>query len=346
MGTWIPAGHPSAAFLSLTTPPLLLKMSSGAAYLHAGNGYTTSYGAYAPQQYPYPTQQYYPAADQNAYYAQQDGVGRASNSRVPSQPMVQSNDHASGNHRGHASQIPIVTPKPDPDSPPPLRAANIMRSFVVHGNNVHDFKYTGARFIVQLPPCIDPNWRLEVYTRLPPETWTVPNWQERFHGLTMPEKVKDFRKLLKMVRKDVYDAYTPLSALGVDADTINVHRGILPFEGFDHDSWDTITNCLHSPDGIRPTLGLLLAKMIDIQYEWHEKLINEATTVWHTRRDDPIWGRWAENPRLNWLAIRSIRRTLPDMQGHVYYFPELQLMPMTVDPTPRSTMVVVKAEPQ
>ncbi|KAI9070361.1 hypothetical protein FKP32DRAFT_1586236 [Trametes sanguinea] len=47
-------------------------------------------------------------------------------------------------------------------------------------------------------------------------------------------------------------------------------------------------------------------------------------------RDNEIWGRWAENPRPDCLSIRSIRRTLPDANGVVYYFPELELMPMVL----------------
>ncbi|KAI9070363.1 hypothetical protein FKP32DRAFT_1599350 [Trametes sanguinea] len=336
-------------------------MSQGTAYTYPTTGYTAAYDAYAPQQYSYPAQQYsYPAqqysysaqqysyptqqypyaaqqytnADQYAYYAQQYGVGGSclpNTSQAPSQPMGRSNGHVSGAHS--SAGVPIVEPKPVRthasvlNAQPELRAANVMRSFEVEGDKVHFYEYTGKKVRVPLPAGVDPKWSWEVYSLLPPNSGKPLV----FHGLELPEEVEDLEDLIEMINRKVMNAHMPLSALNVHANDIYVHRGLLPFEGFDFESCDMMTNCLHSPDGVEPTVGLLLSKMIYSQYVWHENLTSKENTVWFVHGDNKVWGRWAENPRLDCLFIRSIRRTLPDANGVVYYFPELQLMPMALN---------------
>ncbi|KAI9070360.1 hypothetical protein FKP32DRAFT_3945 [Trametes sanguinea] len=195
-------------------------MSHGTAYTYPATGYAPQQYSYPSQQSSYPAQQYPHTAQQYqyAYYDQQYATGGSypPSASHPSQPMGQSNGYASGAHASAKAPIPNAQPK--------LRAADVMRSVKVEGNKVHHYVYTNEKIRVPLPAGVDPNWLLEVYSIPEPS-----GRQAVVHGLTLPRRVKDFEKALKNINRSVLHAYTPLSALGVHADNIYVHRGIVSF---------------------------------------------------------------------------------------------------------------------
>ncbi|KAI8972424.1 hypothetical protein BD414DRAFT_510406 [Trametes punicea] len=197
-----------------------------------------------------------------------------------------------------------------------MAGKDAMHSFASNDDgSVRHVLYTGEKLAVPLPANTDYGFYWPIYSC---GTYTGP-------GLPLPEEVESEDAMLETVHNTVCCATQEWTVNDIPPGGLHIQRGLLPNEMIDKRCRDTIYRMFCELGRI--SVGELLTKMIMKQAKWHKKLTKTPRIEWVVNQN-VIWQRWASNPRLDWLWIVAIRRTLPDAEGRVYYFPELELHPM------------------
>ncbi|CDO74343.1 hypothetical protein BN946_scf184850.g15 [Trametes cinnabarina] len=322
-------------------------MSSSVTYSYAPNGYAyaaNGYGASTLQQQTHTArQQTYNTSQQQADASQQQYTARTQRYAPYPSSALRNGVASVTDHR--RTDSPLLGPKPQVlgshmrvllARPELIAAKRVKDHELWKDNTARYYVFDETSLPLPLPANVDPTWSWPVFSS--PSPGGDPGLVRRGFPLPKdPEDYDDYRVIIKMVGKNVQGAGTALHAVGIQTNNIYIHRGLMPFEAFDFNSSDWMTDCLRSPDNRYPTVALMLSKLIHEQCTWYKELVTREDAVWVTHQDNTIWRRWGRNPRLDCLWIVAIRRTLPDAKGLVYYFPELELHPLT--------LVKAKSEP-
>ncbi|KAI0365010.1 hypothetical protein BV20DRAFT_785080 [Pilatotrama ljubarskyi] len=219
----------------------------------------------------------------------------------------------------HRGDVHVLSPKPTrsigPANRPPVldftiqpgrEVAHIMK--VQDDGTVRQLQYNGKSYPIPLPPNTD-TWE-----------WKVNAPQTYGRGLPLSVIMQYGPYTEGLVNRIVENAqeFSPADVLsGRDF----IDRGVFPNE------FRPMTNSVEQLQVYGILYGELLARILEKQRDWYIDLINREHTEWYTHKHD-VWRVWGANPMAECLWIVAIRRTLPDSQGRVFYFPEMELHPL------------------
>ncbi|KAI0357889.1 hypothetical protein OH77DRAFT_1435598 [Trametes cingulata] len=222
-------------------------------------------------------------------------------------------------HRGGTRVVSPTPTRSVPGKRPPVLDFSIKRGLdIARGLALRDdgtprsLKYSGKSYPVPLPPNTD-TWG-----------WKVVTPQRSYASSGIPLSVfthwgaRTEEKLERIAAEYARPFAAPQNA---QSGCEFLDRGVFPNE------FRPATRPMEQIPQRTVTWARLLARLLEMQCDWYIDLIKREHTEWYTHKHE-VWHVWAANPLPVCLWIVAIRRTLPDPQGRVFYFPQLELRPL------------------